>query len=564
MLERLSIKNYALIEDLHVDFAEGFNVLTGETGAGKSIIIGALGLILGDRAQSSIIRKGSDSCVIKASFAVRDNKPLHRLLKEQGISVGEDSLLLSREISHNGKNKCLANDQLITLGMLESIGGLLVDLHGQHEHQAILLPREQLNILDDFGGLLELREKMTAAYEEYSGLKREYNDLLNSDKERAHFIDLYQFQAKEIRDAHLQENEDEELDKEIKLLNNAEKIFGLANEVYQSLYDQENSVLSQLTKSKHHLQLLQEYDEDLKPCLALLAEGIVDLEEVNNAVRNYKEKISFDPARLDKLIERKEMISRLKSKYGATVKDIINYREKIEKELSKLTNLAENREALTGKIEVSLKKALRIALQLAESRRQQATKLEHKSEQELKDLGLPKLKFKVSLVPEVDENKEPLIGPTGTEKIEFLISPNLGEELQPLSRIASGGEMSRIMLALKTVLASGDKIPVLIFDEIDTGIGGNMAEVVGRKMSALSRRHQIICVTHWPQIAGLADYHLQVSKEAKNDRTVTQIRKLGPKDRVTELARMLGGETLTGISLKHAAELLKQAPSHKS
>ena len=557
MLEQLSIKNYALIEDLRVDFAAGFNVLTGETGAGKSIIIGALGLILGERAAGTIIRKGAEACIIRASFDISKNKPIAKLLREQGLDIEDNSLLLCREITASGKNKCLVNDQPVTLGTLETIGGYLVDLHGQHEHQAILLSREQLNILDDFGGLMPMRERLKTAYEEFSGWQREFNDLLNNEKERAHFIDLYQFQSQEIAAAGLRMDEEEELEKEINLLNNAEKIFALANEMYQMLYEEDGAVLAKLEKTRERLRSLTAIDGKLAPAAKLLEEGLVDLEEVNSAIRDYKDKIVFDPVKLDQLIERKEMISRLKTKYGADIREVLAYKARIDRELDKLTNLEENKAGLQAKLTRAKEKALEIAGKLTAGRQKQALLLEKEAEKELKGLGLPKLKFKIEWRRSLDAQGQIELTAAGAETVDFLISPNVGEELKPLAQIASGGEMSRIMLALKTVLASSDQIPVLIFDEIDTGIGGSMAEVVGRKMAALAGEHQVICVTHWPQIAGAAGYHLQVSKEVKNDRTYTRIRELAGKDRIQELARMLGGETLTEISLKHAQELLK-------
>lgn len=557
MLEQLSIKNYALIEDLHISFTEGLNVLTGETGAGKSIIIGALGLILGDRATAGIVRKGEQSCTIRAEFDISQNKELCQLLKEQSLTVEDNLLLLCREIGVNGKNRCLACDQVITLAMLQTIGGYLVDLHGQHEHQTILLAKEQLNILDDFGGVLPLRKDLAEHFRRYSELRVELESLINSEKERDHFIDLYQFQWQEITDARLQLDEEEQLEKEINLLNNAEKIFGLVNETYGNLYEDEGAILSRLSKIKSNLSLLKEMDESITSVLELLQQGVVNLEEVNDHLRSYKDKVIFDPVKLDQLIERKELISQLKNKYGQTVREILTYQGKIEKELKELSSSAESKAGLAAKIPQSYQKSLSIAQKLSVQRHKAANRLESEIERQLKDLGLAKLRFRVNFVALLDEQSRPELSSLGIETIEFLISPNVGEDLKPLSQIVSGGEMSRIMLGLKTVLAESDKVPTLIFDEIDAGIGGSMAEIVGKKLSVLSAKHQIICVTHWPQIAGVAAAHFHVSKEIRNNRTYTKIEELQTKARVEELARMLGGESLTAISLKHAQELLK-------
>jgi DNA repair protein RecN (Recombination protein N) len=559
MLEQLSIKNYALIEDLHINFNEGFNVLTGETGAGKSIIVGALGLILGERASTGIIRKGAESCSIRASFDIARNKPLINLLKEQGISLEDTTLLLCREVSAAGKNRCLVNDQVITLGMLESIGNCLVDLHGQHEHQSLLQAKEQLNILDDFGGLLEHRKEVGQAYTSLRQLELELAELNRQEQERNHFLDLYEFQVKEIKDAKLEPGEEEKLAQDINLLANAKKIAHLVNDAYQWLYEEEGSTLSRLEKIKQNLLSLQIIDQNLKAASALLEESMINLEEVNAKLREYKETIVFDPQKLDTLIERKEQINRLKSKYGITVKDILAYKDKIALDIERLSKAEESKAGLTKAIALARGKAMEKAKKLSAAREKTAAKLEQETGQELKDLGLPKIKFKISLVPELDSQGTSQLTSTGLEKAEFLISPNVGEDLQPLAKIASGGEMSRIMLGLKSVLAHADKIPTLIFDEIDTGIGGSMAEIVGKKISALAGKHQVVCVSHWPQIAGFAAHHLHVSKEISHDRTYTRIQHLGSDERIKELARMLGGETLTDISLKHAKELLKKS-----
>ena len=559
MLEQLSIKNYALIEDLHVNFNEGFNVLTGETGAGKSIIVGALGLILGERASTNIIRKGAELCSIRATFDVAKNKPLLHLLKQQGISLDDSTLLLCREISATGKNRCLVNDQVITLGMLESIGNCLVDLHGQHEHQSLLQAKEQLNILDDFGSLMEQRKDIGEMYTSLRQLELELEELNHHEQERDHFLDLYNFQVKEIKDAHLEPGEEESLSQDINLLANAEKIAHLVNDAYQWLYEEEGSTLSKLEKIKQNLLSLQTIDQNLKTTSAMVNESIVNLEEVNATLREYKDKIIFDPVKLDSLIERKEQINRLKSKYGTTIKDVLTYQDKITKEIEKLSTAEESKTGLAKAIEQDRSKAMEKAKKLSLARQKTASKLEQETGQELKDLGLPKIKFKISLVPEQDNQGVSQLASTGLERAEFLISPNVGEDLQPLAKIASGGEMSRIMLGLKSVLAHSDKIPTLIFDEIDTGIGGSMAEIVGKKIKALAGRHQVVCITHWPQIAGFAMNHLHVSKEVSHDRTYTRIQHLAAEERVKELARMLGGETLTDISIKHAKELLKKS-----
>lgn len=557
MLEHLTIKNYALIEDLEIEFKKGLNVFTGETGAGKSIVINALGLVLGDRASTTTIRKGAGSCIIKAVFDIADKKELLPVLTEQGIPQDE-ILILSREISLPGKNKCLANGQIITLGMLQCLGQHLIDLHGQHEHQTLLSSAEQMNILDAYGDLGVPRKRVSEAVARYRLLQTEWQAMLSQEKERAHLADLYGFQLKELKDAELKLGEEEDLDKEIMLLTNAEKIFSQAQQAYRRLYENEESVLSNLKKIKSNLLALQGFDRMLEPLSGLLQESVINLEEINNQIRTYQEKVVFDPQRLDQCLERKELIARLKRKYGQSIQEILQYQERIEQELRTVCSWEENRGKLQQNLEETKETALQIARALSAVRKAAALKLEKEVEREFKDVGLQKMKFKVEFTPRLDESGESDIHASGLEEVVFLISPNIGEDLKPLSHIASGGEISRIMLCLKTCLAEADKIPVLVFDEIDTGIGGAMAELVGKKLSLLAKKHQIICVTHWPQIAGFAEHHFQVAKSARGGRTYTEATALSDNERVEELARMLGGHSLTEISISHARQLIKE------
>lgn len=557
MLEQLSIKNYALIEDLKIECKQGLNVFTGETGAGKSIVIDALGLVLGDRATMASIRKGNDSCTIKAVFNIKGKNELSAILEEQSIEEEEGMLILSREVSISGKNKCLANGHSITLGMLQSIGQRLVDLHGQHEHQALLASSEQMNILDECGKLWVLRKRVSEAVEGYLLLQAEWQEMLTKEQSRMHFQELYTFQLQELKDAALRPGEEEELDKEIALLSNAEKIYGCVNEAYQRLYENEESILSNVQKVKDSLTCVQNYDHALDPLTKLIEESAITLEEINNQIRDYKEKIVFDPERLDQCLQRKELLSRLKRKYGSTVKEIMQHQEKIERDLKEIGSLEGNRQALKEKIEKAREKVFAQGQTLTQARKKTAVKLQKEVEAELKEVGLAKMMFTVNFVKRVDAAGKEEIHSTGAEEVVFMIRPNVGEDAKPLSHIASGGEMSRIMLCLKTVLAEADKIPVLVFDEIDTGIGGDTALLVGKKISSLAKTRQILCVTHWPQIAGCAGHHFNVTKSEKSGRTSTRVTWLAHKERVQELARMLGDSSGSEISLKHARQLIR-------
>ncbi len=556
MLEQLSIENYALIENLSVDFSKGLNILTGETGAGKSIIVGALSLLLGERADVSSIRKGAETCVVNGIFDLSKNESVRKRLEEQNINIDDNSLLLRREINIKGKNRCLVNGQMITLGMLKNIGTYLVDLHGQHEHQAILQPQEQMDILDDFGKLMELRNKVKMTYEKFEKLQGEYHKLLHNEKERASRIDLNQFQKEEIENAHLSIDEDEKLDKRITLLTNAEKIYGLLEQIYQKFYEEEGAVFEKLNAIKKDMEKLSLFDSDFERMRETIEANFYSLEDVHTKIKDYKEKVEFDPQKLEELQERKEQIKKLKHKYGNSIEEIFKYYDKIISELTNLANMEENRTSLEKEIEKIRNELREYALKLSEERKKVAINLEKEVETELKDLGLVNTKFKINLKKEKDEEGKEKIGEFGCEIIQFFISPNIGEDLKPLAQIASGGEMSRIMLGIKTVLARSDKIPTLIFDEIDTGVGGDMSRIVGNKLHNLSNSHQLICITHWPQIAGFAQTHFKVEKEVKQKRTATTIKELKDQERLKEIARMLGGEKLTEISLKHAKEMI--------
>ncbi len=557
MLEQLVIKNYALIEDLRISFSEGLNILTGETGAGKSIIIDALNLVLGERGSTSSIRKGSDTCTTSAQFDVSHNETLSLILQEQGIEVEEGSLLLTRQISSNGKNKCFANGQLITMKILNNIGSYLIDLHGQHSHQAILNSVQQMYILDDFGALNTLRNDVSSAHDTFTKLSSEYQSLLREEKERSYKIDLYNFQIQEISEAGLQLDEDDNIEKDITRLENAEKIHSLAEASYDNLYREEGSVLEKLGKIEHNIQMLSEIDTDVSKVLQTFQTSLYNLEEIHTYLRDYIEKIEFDSQKLDALIQRRELIAKLKQKYGITIQDILNYQKDAQKKYDELINIEENKNALLDSIEQSKEKLRNAADVLSKKRKKVSTELEKRIQSEIRHLGLPSITFRIKLIQELDMDGNEKISSHGNESVEFLISPNIGEDINPLARIASGGEMSRIMLGIKTVLAENDKIPTLVFDEVDTGIGGDMAQIVGSRLLDVSRSHQVISITHWPQIAGFGQTHYKVEKMVKNNRTNTFITLLKDKDRVSEISRMLGGSETAALSLKHATQIIK-------
>jgi len=555
MLRELSIKNFALIEELHMSLDKGLNILTGETGAGKSIIIGAIGLILGERASSEVIRKGSDLCEVRGLFDIKENIKLKKVVAEKGLLSGEETeFTLKRELNRQGRGRCFLNGQIITLGMLEEIGDYLVDVHGQHEHQALLKVGVARDLLDEFGELMKLRKKTEKTYHKFREKSRELEELRSSEKERVQQIDLYQFQIEEINQANLSVDEEEGLENEYKVLSSAEKLDQLSQELYEHLYEGTGSITEKMALVEKDLEKIVAIDHTLKDELKELDEVKYRIDETAIAIRDYRRKIEFNPQRLEEIIERKELINRLRRKYGSTIKEILNYRKETQAKLDKLVNSAASMEELTVEVERLQEELLREAGSLSRERKIAGAKLKKKVEQELKELGMGRARFDV----EITQGE---IKSSGMDEIRFLVAPNVGEDLKPINQIASGGEISRIMLALKTILAQADQIPTLIFDEIDVAIGGRIAQVVGRKMRALFPNHQVICITHLPQIAVFASNHYHVGKMVSGGRTKTMISLLDKKGKENEIARMLGGERLTEITLKHAREMIKEGQS---
>ncbi|HCJ66340.1 MAG TPA: DNA repair protein RecN, partial [Elusimicrobia bacterium] len=546
-------------EELSLEFDKQLNILTGETGAGKTIILGALGLLLGERASGSVIRQGTKRCEINGVFSVKDKQTVSNFLKEQGLETNDESrkdsylrdeIIIRREIGSES-SRCFINSTPISLATLQVLGDLLVDIHGQHEHQALLRANIQRNLLDNYGNLENLRKKISDLYKKYTALKEEQEKLRLSEEERNQKIDLYSFQVQEIENAHLSPEEESELENEYLRLANAEKLSTFTNQILDLLTEEEGAALNRLQKVEKILTNLVRLDSSLETSLKNLSEQIYALDDFARQIQEYQNKIEYNPKKLEELVERREMILKLKKKYGATIKDILEHQKKIKNELSKLSHSEEKKDEIEKEITEVYAKFETLAKELSEKRKKVAEKLSKETEKELNQLGMPKAKFLVSLKEKTE------IDASGKDEIEFLISPNPGEGVKPLSKIASGGEMSRIMLALKTILAQSDETPVLIFDEIDAGIGGPMGTVVGRKLAQLSQSHQVLCVTHLPQISVYANEHFNVAKETRQRRTFTQVKRLNKEEKIDEIARMLGGEKST--ALKHAQELIKLA-----
>ena len=569
MIEELSIRNVALIDKLRLELSPRLNVLTGETGAGKSVILQAVGLALGERGLANAVRSGEPNARVQITVALPAHHPTWRQLGDSELIDEPDvteSLLLSRQISASGRSRCHVNEQMVNLRFMHEIGNLLVDIHGQHEHQSLFRADVHLHLLDAFGGLEKRREEIGQKYNEIQDLQRQLNDHSQMLEQSQREKELLEFQGKELSEAELQEGEEESLDEERRLLNNAENLFEAANLVYEQLYggsEPNAAILDLLRNVSGAASRLGEMDKRLGELSERLESALYELEDVAHQARDYRDSVEFNPYRLSEIEDRLNLIYQLKRKYGRSVPELLIYRAEIEKKLKDLQLGSEYTEELTADLSDAISEAQTLAFELSDKRKAAASELEALVEKELHTLGMEKAVFRVLVRPTVSPNGILLIGddrfelkPHGVDAVEFLISPNVGSEPKPLAKIASGGEISRVMLALKTVLARIDNIPTMIYDEIDVGIGGKTADVVGGKLKELANVRQVICITHLPQIACLADRHFRVEKRVEGDQTFITAKQLTTEERVEEIARMHGGRS-TEATLARARELLR-------
>ncbi|MFA0742886.1 MAG: hypothetical protein DFNUSKGM_003019 [Candidatus Fervidibacter sacchari] len=570
MLTELLIRNLAIIDEVQVPFQPGFNVLTGETGAGKSIIIHAINFLVGGRGDIDLIRTGAETLLVEAVFDLTNCPQVKTVLEEVGIETEDDTLILSRELSRAGKSRCRINGRAATIAMLKQIGKSLIDIHGQHEHQSLLDPTNHLCFLDAFGGeeLAALKERYYSLYRQLMQVERELAELQQSERERMQRLDLLRYQAEEIDRANLREGEEEDLLQERQLLVNAERISERVSYAVRCLTG-ERGVLDSLGEAMQSLKEIASLDPNLQSWHDALSQAFDTIQEVGFELERYASRIEFDPERLEEVESRLDLLKRLKRKYGDSISAILQYRQQIEQELQRLETSEERLETLQREREQLRKELAETAMALSEARQEIARQLERTVQNHLKALMMERARFKVAIDRLPDPNGLQLpegtfaFGRDGVDQVEFLISTNPGEPLKPLAKIASGGEISRTMLALKASLQRTHEIPVLVFDEIDVGIGGKTAEAVGEKLREVSRYAQVLCVTHLPQIAALADWHLQVEKITEGKRTRVIVTPLEYEERVKELARMLSGRQITQASLQHAQELLQRVDISK-
>ena len=556
MLTYLSIRNFAIIDHLELNLAPGFTALTGETGAGKSIIIDAVSLLLGGRADTDYIRAGTDQALIEGVFAPSEaayQEIIVPLLREQGLlDPDHDDLVLTREINRSARNICRVNGRLVTLSILRQIGEKLVDIHNQGEHLSLLRVHQHVDFLDRYASLEKPRAEIAQKVRHLQETRRQLKTLLQDERELARRIDLLQYQVNEIEAARLQPGEGEELSARHKLLSNAEWLITQSDLLYRTLSESEGaggSVLDRLGELSEGLAKLATLDPRLAPEKTIIEESSYQLAEVAATLRTYAEEIDYDPDALRQVEERLSLIHDLQRKYGGSIEEILDFARSATEELHNLSHSEERIQELQLRESELLADIGRLASLLSEGRQQAAESLAQRMEAELAELGMQKARFSVSISQREAEEGVPVgdkryaFDSTGIDRVEFLISPNVGEPLKPLSKIASGGETARLMLAMKTVLSAVDEVPVLIFDEIDAGLGGRAGVVVGRKLWGLARNHQVLCVTHLPQIAAFGDSHYLVGKDVRGGRTLTSLQNLEAEGRTRELAQMLGTES---------------------
>ena len=576
MLRELMIENFALIDQLHLEFGPGFNILTGETGAGKSIIIDTVSLLLGGRSSWEQIRAGADSARIEGVFDLGGRPEVDNLLADWGIPVGDDRLLVvSREIKKSGRSRCRMNGQTVTVLTLNEVGRLLMDIHGQHEHQSLFSAVSQREILDRFGGeqIKEEADRVAALYTKWQGIKKELASLETDEAEEQRRVELISFQLQEIEAAQLQPGEEEELSRERDILAGAERLYAYIAEAYQRFYgmDDGGSILDHLGAGVEALTKAAEVDPALKPWVETTSQVACEIEEVARELRTYRDQITFDPERLNQVEERLDAIAKLKRKYGQGIPEILDYAAKLRKELGSLGDRTERQQELVQQLAAVEAELITAVQALSVLRREAADRLEAAVMEQLHEVNMGKTVFKVALnrIPDAQkgiklDGAEVAVGKDGVDQVEFMVAPNPGEGLRPLAKIASGGELSRLMLVLKVILAEADQIPAMVFDEIDTGIGGRTAQAVAEKLLLLGETHQVICVTHLPQIASLAHHHYYIEKKTHEERTKIKVRALDQEERVEELARMLGGAEVTTTTREHAREMLQLAAALRS
>lgn len=564
MLSELSIKNFAIIDNLSIHFQEGLTVLTGETGAGKSIIIDAVNLLSGGRGSVDYIRHGANKAELNGLFNLEENMiQVINLAKQYDINIEDNMIILERTITDKGKSICRINGKLVTLTILREFGRNLVDIHSQHDTYQLMSSHAHINLLDAFNSddILKIKKEYDEVYKLLSQYKQEYNQLTINEQETAQRLDLYLFQANELKEANLIEDEDSELEKERTQLANFEKIHLALEQTYYSLHGDQKG-LEWLNVAETALQEGADYDSFIKEKKEELTDLYFNIEEISFQIRDYKDQIQFNESRLNEVESRLNEIARLKKKYGSTVNEIIDYYEEVQTKIDKLKNKDLHNEQLELKIEELTSKTIEIGKKLRKARMDTAKKLTKTIHTELKDLYLENAKFEVEF-NELSSDPSQNINENGIDKINFLLSTNLGEPLKRLDKVASGGELSRIMLILKKIFVKHQNISTVIFDEIDTGVSGRVAQAIAEKMYDVSVNSQTLCITHLPQVAAMSDNYLLIKKEETKNRTTTKIKELSTENKVIELSKMMTGTKMTESVMEHSKTLIDLSNTYK-
>ncbi|MEH7383106.1 DNA repair protein RecN [Bacillus sp. JJ1533] len=562
MLAELSIKNFAIIESLSVSLEKGLTVLTGETGAGKSIIIDAVHLLVGGRGSVEFVRYGEERAEIEGLFLIEDdNHPCYAKAEEFGIEMSEGMIVLRRDISKSGKSVCRINGKLVTISILREFGRTLIDIHGQHEHQDLMNQEQHIHMLDQYGGniIKQALHEYQTLYKNFLNVKQRLKSFNENEQEMAHRLDLIQFQLNEIGKAELRPNEDVELTEERRKISNYEKIFKALQNSYNALYGEQKG-LDWVGLAMNHAEDVMDLDKELKDIHETISNSFYQLEEITYKIREQLDDLEFDPARLDFIEDRLNEISQLKRKYGQSVEEILEYAAKIEDEIDTIQNREQHIDKLKEELESVLEDVKLEAENVSQLRKKQAKELVEKIKQELKDLYMEKAKFDINFF----EDSPIKFTPNGKDDIEFYISTNPGEPLKPLAKIASGGELSRIMLAIKSIFSKHQGVTSIIFDEVDTGVSGRVAQSIADKIYGISVGSQVLCISHLPQVAAMADTHLFIAKETVQGRTTTSVTSLDETAKIKEISRMISGVEITDLTKEHAKELLSMAKDSKT
>ncbi|MDD2190508.1 MAG: DNA repair protein RecN [Eubacteriales bacterium] len=539
MISHIRIKDFAIIDTVELDFYEGLNIITGETGAGKSIIIEAVSLALGSRADTAFIRSGKDKAVIQMVADLN----------------GED-YIITRDLSTNGKNVCRINDEIVSLAQLNKLCRRLADVHGQYDHQSLLNPDNHMTLIDSYNSsaVSPVKDNVSYLYRKYSNIKQELSLLLANEADSERKRDFMSFELTEINQAKLYLDEDEELSQRMNILQNSEKIYQNLSNVYAIICEASPSVSDGIGKSLHALQEISTFSNDISRFSEIMSDVFYKIDDLTSEIRKYTETVSFSPELLDETIQRINTLDTLKRKYGGSIKSILEYKDKITIELEKIENIDSIRDKLTQELKLAETELAEECKKLTSLRKSTSKEIEERVNEELKELNFKDTEFSVLFYEE--NYKSPCYSADGIDRIEFMITTNKGELPKPLVKIASGGEISRIMLAFKNIISDYDFIPTMIFDEIDVGISGITASIVGKKLLDISKNHQVICITHLPQIAAFGDCHYKIDKQSVNGATHTTVNPLKHEEKINEIARLIGGVNVTDITIKSAEELI--------